>query len=255
MKLMKLLTFSALTVSSFANGVEEVPKVHDELIHHVDHHLESTRIIVQDLAKDNADVMQQYDSFVGHLRQSYIDGEGMIYSDLLHILKAVEFAAEKHQFQVRKDPNSTPYIIHPIGVAENVFVIGHVRDPSIIMGALLHDTVEDTDTSFEEIMEHFGPTIHGYVIEVTDDKSLSKAERKRLQIVHAPHKSAGAAQIKLGDKLYNLRDLAKCPPAGWEQERIDQYFAWAKNVVDRLPWVNAALKQAVDEVIAQHQGG
>lgn len=88
-----------------------------------------------------------------------------------------------------------------------------------------------------------------FVEEVTDDKSLDKAERKHLQIVHAPGKSAGAAQIKLADKLYNLSNLKKNPPPDWDQARIDVYFAWAKEVVDHLPHVNTPLKQTVDNVI------
>ncbi len=197
MNLINFFIFSSLLINPFLNGVEHFPKAHEEVVNGVNEHIESTRLLVWDPGHENPDVKKQYNSFVNHLRQSYINGEGMIHKDIFRILKAVEFAADKHQFQVRKDPNSTPYIIHPIGVAENLLVIGHVRDPNVLIAALLHDTVEDTETSFEEIIEHFGVTVHDYVVEVTDDKSLEKAERKRLQIEYAPHKSAGAAQIKL----------------------------------------------------------
>lgn len=207
---------------------------------------------VMQLAQENAKVHEQFDKFTKNLWQSYIKGQGFIESDIMLILDAIVFAAEKHQFQTRKDVEKTPYIIHPIAVANTLLTIGNVRDPDILIGALLHDTVEDTDTKFEEIEQTFGKRVAGFVREVTDDKSLPKQVRKQLQIEHASHKSAGAAQIKLADKLYNLNDLVKAAPADWEQERIDTYFRWAKAVVDNLPWVNASLKQAVDDVIAAH---
>jgi guanosine-3',5'-bis(diphosphate) 3'-pyrophosphohydrolase len=137
-------------------------------------------------------------------------------------------------------------------VADNLLSIGKVRDADVIIAALLHDTVEDTETSLEDILERFGTRTEGFVREVTDDKSLPKQTRKQLQIEHAPHKSAGAAQIKLGDKLYNLRNLIENPPEEWESQRIDEYFQWAQKVVDNLPWVNGSLKKAVDETIAQY---
>lgn len=101
---------------------------------------------------------------------------------------------------------------------------GDVYDPSVIVAALLHDTVEDTDTTFEEIEEHFGAKVRKIVEEVTDDKSLPKQERKQLQIDHAPNSSPEAKLVKLADKLYNLRDLEKEIPEGWSIERTNEYF-------------------------------
>lgn len=204
---------------------------------------------VKSLSHDSPQVLAQYDHFASNLKQRYIAGEGLIDKDVFHILDALLFAAEKHQFQTRKDIQQTPYIIHPIGVANHLIVIGQVRDPDIIMGALLHDTVEDTATTFEEIDVKFGPRVTSLVREVTDDKSLPKQDRKLLQIVNASKKSAGAAQIKLADKYYNLTDLLNAPPPDWDQERVTAYFAWAKAVVDQLPWVNAPLKQSIDQTI------
>ena len=126
---------------------------------------------------------------------------------------------------------------------------GNVRDTSVVIGALLHDTVEDTQTTFEEIENKFSKSVATLIREVTDDKSLAKEARKRLQVINASHKSKGAAQIKLADKLYNLNDLTNNPPKEWTQERIDRYFEWARSVVDRLPSVNDGLLGAVDEVI------
>lgn len=212
--------------------------------------LAMTQQIVSRYSKANPDVTETSNAFLTHLYQTYCRGEGMIDKDILLVLAAVKFAAEKHRFQTRKDPKQTPYIIHPIGVADHLLTIGKVHDPDILIAALLHDTVEDTDTKFEEIHAIFGTRVEGFVRELTDDKALPKMERKRLQIEHASAKSAGAAQIKLADKYYNLNDLLQMPPPDWDKERIKAYFKWARQVVDALPWVNSALKTAVDETIA-----
>jgi guanosine-3',5'-bis(diphosphate) 3'-pyrophosphohydrolase len=127
--------------------------------------------------------------------------------------------------------------------------IGEVRDPSIIIASLLHDTLEDTQTTADEIEDKFGSQVAGYVREVTDDKSLAQEARKRLQVISAAHKSKGAAQIKLADKLFNLNDLLSNPPSDWTTARIDRYYEWAQSVVDRLPKVNDNLFQAVDNMI------
>ena len=169
---------------------------------------------------------------------------------MTNLIQALQFAAEKHRWQIRKNKAQSPYIIHPMGVARHILVVGNVTDVNILIAALLHDTVEDTDTTFEEIEKAFGPVVAGYVREVTDDKSLPKEVRKELQIEHAPHKSPGAAMIKLADKHYNLTDLIHETPVEWSEERANAYFEWAKKVVDALPDVNLALKKAVDDVIA-----
>ncbi|KAJ3380968.1 Guanosine-3',5'-bis(diphosphate) 3'-pyrophosphohydrolase MESH1 [Entophlyctis sp. JEL0112] len=134
----------------------------------------------------------------------------------MHLLiDAAAFAAEKHRGQRRKDLAATPYINHPIGVARILAIEGGVEDEFVLAAALLHDTVEDTDTTFEEIDSRFGSTVGRIVREVTDDKSLDKAERKRLQIETAPSKSKEAKLVKLADKIYNLRDLSREAPVGW----------------------------------------
>ena len=142
----------------------------------------------------------------------------MSFADLL---KAADFAAKKHRDQRRKDSAMSPYINHPIGVAHILTDEGGVTDLAVLQAALLHDTVEDTDTSFEEIEEHFGREVRDLVAEVTDDKRLPYAERKRLQIVNAPKKSPKAKLVKLADKLYNLRDLSRETPRGWSDERAE----------------------------------
>ncbi|XP_066996962.2 guanosine-3',5'-bis(diphosphate) 3'-pyrophosphohydrolase MESH1 [Anabrus simplex] len=158
------------------------------------------------------------------------------------IIKCVNFAAIKHKTQTRKDQEKTPYINHPIGVAYILTEEAKVRDLDVILGAILHDTVEDTDTTFDEIESIFGPKVRRIVEEVTDDKTQSKEERKRLQIVHAPTSSPQAKLVKLADKLYNLRDLNRSTPVGWTNERVHNYFVWSKQVVDGLKGTNKEME-------------
>jgi hypothetical protein len=212
-------------------------------------HFKYAREVVSEFCQSNREVMAMTDLFLKRLEGVYNQGEGMIADDVHRILDGVAFAAKKHQYQKRKDVEQTPYIIHPIAVTDILLDIGHVRDPDILIAALLHDTIEDTGTLPEEINSYFGKRVEGFVCEVTDDKSLTQEERKKQQVLHAPYKSAGAAQIKLADKLNNLRDLIRSPVPGWSKERKDAYFKWAQSVIDALPWVNGALKHEVDETI------
>jgi hypothetical protein len=158
------------------------------------------------------------------------------------LLKAICFAAEKHKFQRRKDAEETPYINHPLGVALILVNDGDIEDVVTLMAAVLHDTVEDTDCSFEEIEKEFGPAVASIVREVTDDKSLAKEERKRLQVVHAPKKSKEAKLVKLADKIYNLRDLKRCIPVGWTDDRVmyDSHFTLGNTLSGRNPSLMAA---------------
>ena len=154
--------------------------------------------------------------------------------ELALLLKALAFAAHKHRDQRRKDAGASPYINHPIALADVLVNEGGVHDVEVICAALLHDTVEDTATTHEELVNAFGARIARIVAEVTDDKRLPKAERKRLQIEHAPHVSREAKLVKLADKICNLRDVADRPPAGWDLARRREYFEWAKRVIDGL---------------------
>lgn len=123
-----------------------------------------------------------------------------------------------------------------------------ITDIDVIQAAILHDTVEDTDTSFEEIEKEFGTKVRNIVAEVTDDKSLPKATRKELQIEHAKGSSNEAKLVKLADKLYNLRDLEVSPPEKWSDERIKEYFQWAKKVIDGLRGTNKKMEDSLDEI-------
>jgi len=155
-------------------------------------------------------------------------------SDLQLFIKALAFASHKHKDHRRKDQAASPYIGHPIALVNLLANEGGITDPEILCAALLHDTVEDTKTSSEELTEAFGASISGIVMEVTDDRSLPKAERKQTQVDHAPHLSVKAKAVKLADKTCNLRDVAKNPPHWWTLERRQQYFDWGKRVIDGL---------------------
>jgi guanosine-3',5'-bis(diphosphate) 3'-pyrophosphohydrolase len=155
-------------------------------------------------------------------------------SELALLLEALAFAAHKHRDQRRKDPAASPYINHPIALANVLVNEGGVTDEEVLAAALLHDTVEDTATTSEELEEVFGARIARIVAEVTDDKALPKAERKRLQVEHAAQLSPEAKLVKLADKICNLRDVAERPPASWDLARRREYFDWAKSVIDQL---------------------
>ncbi|XP_062564199.1 guanosine-3',5'-bis(diphosphate) 3'-pyrophosphohydrolase MESH1 isoform X2 [Armigeres subalbatus] len=165
--------------------------------------------------------------------------------------KCINFAAVKHRNQRRLDSDKTPYINHPIGVAHILTAEGGVTDFEVIQAAILHDTVEDTDTTFEELEHEFGYSVRLLVEEVTDDKSLPKAERKQLQIDHAAGTSPQAKLVKLADKIYNLRDLQRCRPEGWTEQRCRDYFAWAKKVCEGLRGTNRALEGILDDIFKQ----
>ena len=149
-------------------------------------------------------------------------------------VRALAFASRKHSHQRRKDGDASPYINHPIALVSILAVEAGIHDRDTLCAALLHDTIEDTDTSVEELVETFGSPIASLVQEVTDDKQLPKVERKLLQVEHAAHLSPKAREVKLADKIANLRDVADNPPVDWPLARRQEYFGWAKEVVDRI---------------------
>ena len=164
------------------------------------------------------------------------------------ILEAASFSARKHRFQTRKGAETEPYINHPLEVANILANIGGVTDPEILMAAILHDTIEDTETTAEEITGLFGERVCSMVLEVTDDKSLPKSERKLKQIEHAPHISDGAKQVKLADKISNITDVIANPPHFWSDERRAEYVDWGEKVVAGLRGVNRELDRHFDEL-------
>jgi GTP diphosphokinase / guanosine-3',5'-bis(diphosphate) 3'-diphosphatase len=166
--------------------------------------------------------------------------------DMTLFLTALNFAALKHRKQRRKDYEATPYINHPIQVAQTLWQIGGVRDNVLIVAALLHDTLEDTDATSDEIERHFGAEVLALVQEVTDDNNLPKLERKRLQIESACHKSKRAKQLKLADKSCNVYDIIHSPPHTWTLKRSQAYLDWTEQVVAGLRGVNTALENHYD---------
>ena len=174
-----------------------------------------------------------------------------IIEDATTLLKAAAFAAEKHRHQRRKDAEASPFINHPLAVATVLAVEGGVTDEPILVAALLHDTVEDTQTSLEELEKTFGPTVRNLVAEVTDDKSLPKQTRKDLQVEHAPESSERAKQLKIADKICNVRDIATRPPAGWPEQRKAEYLDWTRCVVAGCRGVNPRLDAACDAALAE----
>jgi len=167
------------------------------------------------------------------------------------ILAAAQFAAEKHAQQRRKGAAQEPYINHLIEVARLIADSSDQLDPELIMAGLLHDTVEDTGVTKEEIAHKFGPDVASLVAEVTDDKTLPKETRKALQVKNAPKKSLRGQTLKLADKISNVRDVGSSPPEGWPLERRREYFDWAKRVVDGLRGVSPRLEAAFDEAYAK----
>lgn len=168
-------------------------------------------------------------------------------TDIELLFRALSFAANKHRDQRRKDTGATPYINHPIAVTRLLIEIEGIRDTTTLCAALLHDTIEDTETSAEELTREFGATISELVQEVTDDKTLAKPVRKQAQIDHAPHLSCEARAIKLADKISNLQDVSQNPPPGWSLQRRRDYYDWASQVIDGLRGDWKALEQAFDE--------
>ena len=163
------------------------------------------------------------------------------------VISAISFAADKHRNQRRKDIEASPYINHPIALANILANEAGIEDEKVLVAAILHDTIEDTETTTQELADLFGDDVTAIVLEVTDDKSLPKAERKRLQVEHAPTISRRAKLVKLADKIANLKDIAASPPADWPLQRQQDYFDWAKAVVDGLRGIHPTLERIFDE--------
>jgi guanosine-3',5'-bis(diphosphate) 3'-pyrophosphohydrolase len=166
------------------------------------------------------------------------------------ILEAARFAARKHDGQVRKGLEPEPYIVHPLEVAYLLTDVGCVEDPDIVIAALLHDTIEDTETTAGEITELFGERVTSIVLEVTDDKSLPKQTRKELQVEHGPHLSVEAKQLKICDKISNIKDIIENPP-DWSYERKIEYVEWGERVFAGLKGVNEKLERQFAETVAE----
>ncbi|MBT5229485.1 MAG: bifunctional (p)ppGpp synthetase/guanosine-3',5'-bis(diphosphate) 3'-pyrophosphohydrolase [Methylococcales bacterium] len=168
----------------------------------------------------------------------------------LMVLKAADFAAHMHREQRRKGSEASPYINHPITVALLIAEVGGIDKPEVLAAALLHDTVEDTDATLDDIETHFGAEVRLLVDQVSDNKMLTKAERKQQQIEHAASISDDAVLIKLADKIANISDIVKSPPAGWDMARRLEYLDWSESVVNNCKDINVPLKNKFYEVLS-----
>lgn len=167
-------------------------------------------------------------------------------NDIVRITQALDFAARKHVDHRRKGAAGEPYINHLAEVALLLAEATDGDDTELVMAGLLHDCIEDQQVKFEELLGLFGVDVANLVLEVTDDKSLEKAERKRLQIEHAPHKSDRAKKLKIADKISNLHSINSSPPQGWDAQRKREYFDWAKAVVAGCRGVSGPLEAKFD---------
>jgi guanosine-3',5'-bis(diphosphate) 3'-pyrophosphohydrolase len=166
------------------------------------------------------------------------------------LLKAIRFAADRHRHQRRKGEDASPYINHPIAVA-NILAENGVTDAVTLQAAVLHDTVEDTETTADELTAEFGQEVAEVVLEVTDDKSLPKQERKRLQIERAPGLSPRAKLVRLGDKIDNVRDVTHMPPSQWSLDRRRDYLEWTRLVVEGCRGAHPGLERLYDEALEE----
>jgi guanosine-3',5'-bis(diphosphate) 3'-pyrophosphohydrolase len=210
---------------------------------------QSSRELLARLSHDNGVVLKNFDLLASEIDRAFRKEKMLKADEVRSIYDAIDFAAEKHKLQMRKNKEKTPYISHPLGVAYNVMHYGEIKESAVVIGALLHDTVEDTQTTFEELEKRFGKQVASYVHEMTDNKKLDFSERKRIQVLDAPKRSKGAAEIQLADKLYNIDDLLHNPPQGWSRIRIERYYQWVQSVVERLPEGNEAMKKQIHHVI------
>jgi GTP diphosphokinase / guanosine-3',5'-bis(diphosphate) 3'-diphosphatase len=177
--------------------------------------------------------------------------DGFSYEDFSRFVSALMFCAEKHRNQRRKDAVQTPYLNHPIEVAEMLWNVGKVREMPVLIAALLHDVIEDTETGPEEIGSRFGDEVLSLVLEVTDDKRLPRSERKEMQVLHAPDLSRGAKLIKIADKIGNVRDVTWSPPPDWSIQRRIEYLEWAERIVKGLGIGNGELVDLFYKVLAE----
>jgi (p)ppGpp synthase/HD superfamily hydrolase len=172
--------------------------------------------------------------------------------DIVRFAQALDFAAKKHVNQRRKGEFKEPYINHLTEVALLLAEATEGKDTNLVIAGLLHDCIEDQEVTHQELTRLFGDDVANLVAEVTDDKSLHKQERKRLQAETAASKSERARLLKIADKTANLRSILHSPPEGWDDARKKEYFEWSKSVVDNCRGINPLLEQWFDEVYARY---
>ena len=166
------------------------------------------------------------------------------------VSEAAELAAWRHNGQTRKGRGEEPYINHLAEVANLLAAATDGADAELVAAGWLHDAIEDTETTRTELVQKFGERVAGLVVEVTDDMTLPKSERRRLQVVESSKKSPGAKLIKIADKISNVRARIFADPSREQSEELADYAAWAEEVVAGCRGGNAALDALFDEAIA-----
>ena len=217
----------------------------------IDEAIQNCKQELSGLSNNNANVLQRFDRLVDVLKTHYVETDSSF--PISKLLDAISFAAQKHQNQTRKDEAATPYITHPMGVALSLWEEGSVRNPAVLIAALLHDTLEDTDATKEEIAALFGNQVSEIVEELTNPSGLSSQEAKAWQIQHAPSLSPEAKLVKLSDRLYNVRDL-RVPPVGWSADYIQKYYEWGQKLLDALQGTHPAMEQLLQDEINANIG-
>ncbi len=171
-------------------------------------------------------------------------------NETLQLLRAVRFAAEKHRDHRRKGETAAPYINHPIAVAMQLAEAEFEANTELLIAAILHDVVEDTETTFGEVRSRFGQRVASIVAEVTDDKTLDEKTRKRRVVETIARKSREAHLLKLSDLIANVYDVIHYPP-NWSRDRKQRYFDWSERVAAAIRGVHAGLESRLDELLAE----
>jgi guanosine-3',5'-bis(diphosphate) 3'-pyrophosphohydrolase len=165
------------------------------------------------------------------------------------VSEAAELAARRHNGQLRKGRGEEPYINHLAEVANMLSAVTNGEDTELVAAGWLHDTIEDSETTHDELAQRFGLRVAGLVVECTDDMSLPKSERRQRQITDAPKKSASAKLIKIADKVSNIRARIFANPSKAQLEELADYLAWAQQVVGGCRGGNAMLDALFDEAV------
>jgi (p)ppGpp synthase/HD superfamily hydrolase len=172
--------------------------------------------------------------------------EGEMLTGICLVTEAAEFAARRHTGMVRKGRGNEPYVNHLAEVAHLLAVATDGADAELVAAGWLHDTIEDTETTREELAEEFGVRVADIVAEVTDDMSFTKDQRRQRQIEDAPHKSPDAKLVKIADKISNVSARLLPHPSEADREELANYVAWAEKVVAGCRGVNAMLDRTFD---------
>jgi (p)ppGpp synthase/HD superfamily hydrolase len=232
------------------------PTVSDAQPARVEHEAQDALVTVRQTSRahlarlnhDHETVLKHFDQLADQLHRLYAKERSLKGEEVQAIYAALDYAADKHRLQMRKNKEKTPYISHPIIVTSQL-IDGGVRESSVIIASLLHDTIQDGHATFEELHKQFGSDVATIVREVTMDLKLPNGDRKRKLVVDAVKKSPGATQILMADMICNLNELMQTPPEHWTRVHVERYFQWSQTVLDRLPPSNEKMKGETQNLI------